>query len=262
MISSTAVQAWRACVTQEKQISVTTDFHDTDQGTTGITLTFHKSAASESPDHINFIKTSENLACTGGSLNPLINKTTTPAAITLGGSAHSLVCSRMVDNTPFQAGTRIVYADDSYVTVATTAGEITRHLPAILPPAPPAFPRGTIVAWFSHEGPIPSGWALCDGTNGNPDLRDRFLMGTGQYPDVGKTGGTNQQTVSVSIDQLFLATGGTEHSFAMREEGGNGVVNHRTPAGNLVDSFTAPATKTGTFDGRPAYTAIMYIIKQ
>lgn len=26
---------------------------------------------------------------------------------------------------------------------------------------------------------IPAGWALCDGNNGTPDLRDRFVLGAG-----------------------------------------------------------------------------------
>ncbi len=36
-------------------------------------------------------------------------------------------------------------------------------------------PRGTIVAFNSNKAP--SGWALCDGANGTPDLRGRFILG-------------------------------------------------------------------------------------
>ena len=34
-------------------------------------------------------------------------------------------------------------------------------------------PRGTIVAW--NHTTAPAGWALCDGQNGTPDLRGRFI---------------------------------------------------------------------------------------
>lgn len=39
-------------------------------------------------------------------------------------------------------------------------------------------PAGTIVIWSGSIGSIPAGWVLCDGTNGTPDLSDRFVMGT------------------------------------------------------------------------------------
>ena len=264
VISAAAVQAWQACVTQRAAISVDTTFNDTDQGTTGLTVSFHKSGASAGTDQIKWIKTS-NLDCTGGDLDALINKAVAPSPVELGSASHTLPCSRAVAGAPFQAGTRLVYADNSSVTISTTAGDITRSLPAILPPPPPsAVPKGTIVAWYSTVAPVPSGWALCDGTGGTPDLRDRFLMGTGLYPEVGKSGGTNQQTVSITIDRLDLATGGTDHPFAMRMANGNGIINHQTAcaACNLVDSYTQAASKQGQFDNRPAYTEIMYIIKQ
>lgn len=35
--------------------------------------------------------------------------------------------------------------------------------------------RGIIVAWSGTVANIPTGWALCDGTKGTPDLRGRFL---------------------------------------------------------------------------------------
>ena len=38
---------------------------------------------------------------------------------------------------------------------------------------------------------IPAGWALCDGTQGTPDLRDRFIVGAvGSYAR-GNTGGSS-----------------------------------------------------------------------
>jgi microcystin-dependent protein len=38
-------------------------------------------------------------------------------------------------------------------------------------------PRGVIVAWTGTSPP--TGWALCDGENGTPDLRGRFILGLG-----------------------------------------------------------------------------------
>jgi len=39
-------------------------------------------------------------------------------------------------------------------------------------------PTGIIVMWSGLINSIPNGWALCDGTKGTPDLRDRFIMAT------------------------------------------------------------------------------------
>lgn len=40
-------------------------------------------------------------------------------------------------------------------------------------------PIGTILPYVGSLSKIPAGWHLCDGTNGTPDMRDRFLMGAG-----------------------------------------------------------------------------------
>lgn len=42
---------------------------------------------------------------------------------------------------------------------------------------------GVIVAWSGTIAQIPQGWVLCDGDNGTPDLRDKFIIGARQ--DVG-----------------------------------------------------------------------------
>ena len=47
-------------------------------------------------------------------------------------------------------------------------------------------PIGTILAYVGDLNKIPNGWFLCDGTNGTPDLRNRFLEGVGTVGDVKK----------------------------------------------------------------------------
>ena len=41
-------------------------------------------------------------------------------------------------------------------------------------------PSGVIVMWSGLTTNIPPGWTLCDGNNGTPDLRDRFVVGASQ----------------------------------------------------------------------------------
>ena len=47
-------------------------------------------------------------------------------------------------------------------------------------------PVGSIIAYSGLLGSIPSNWHICDGTDGTPDLRDRFLRGTANAGDVNK----------------------------------------------------------------------------
>ena len=48
-------------------------------------------------------------------------------------------------------------------------------------------PKGTIVAWF-NENP-PKDWFKCDGTNGTPDLRGKFIYGYKHGSTIGRKGG-------------------------------------------------------------------------
>jgi microcystin-dependent protein len=57
-------------------------------------------------------------------------------------------------------------------------------------------PRGSIIMWSGAINMIPSGWVLCDGTNGTPDLRDRFIVGAGRNYHVSDTGGTDSVVLS------------------------------------------------------------------
>jgi microcystin-dependent protein len=41
-------------------------------------------------------------------------------------------------------------------------------------------PCGTIVMWSGKPEDIPVGWFICDGSNGTPDLRGRFILGSGK----------------------------------------------------------------------------------
>ena len=56
-------------------------------------------------------------------------------------------------------------------------------------------PTGVITLWYGNIGSIPSGWLLCNGSNGTPDLRDRFVVGAGNSYAVSQIGGTAEAIV-------------------------------------------------------------------
>lgn len=49
------------------------------------------------------------------------------------------------------------------------------------------FPIGTIIAWQNTA--IPSGWAVCNGNNGTPNLVDKFIRGIDATGTLRATGG-------------------------------------------------------------------------
>ena len=52
--------------------------------------------------------------------------------------------------------------------------------------------------WSGSSSNIPSGWLLCNGSNGTPDLRDRFIVGAGSSYGVGNIGGEATHTLTTA----------------------------------------------------------------
>ncbi|WPD21072.1 MAG: hypothetical protein SD837_12765 [Candidatus Electrothrix scaldis] len=78
----------------------------------------------------------------------------------------------------------------------------------------PPFPAGGIILWSGEIGNIPEGWALCDGTNGTPDLRERFVLGAGGSYGPGQKGGSSSHSHTIPGQELTISSGGA-HSHHM-----------------------------------------------
>lgn len=59
-------------------------------------------------------------------------------------------------------------------------------------------PAGLVCMWSGAADNIPDGWALCDGQDGRPDLRDRFVLGAGNTYAAGETGGEATHKLTAS----------------------------------------------------------------
>lgn len=117
-------------------------------------------------------------------------------------------------------------------------------------------PAGVIVMWSGSEAP--TGWALCDGTNGTPDLRGRFILGSSDEHELGETGG--EETHTLTIDEM------PKHDHAIRctFESGN------TTGGSMPKrdygewNTTVNVQKTGggsAHNNMPPYYVLAYIMK-
>jgi hypothetical protein len=84
-------------------------------------------------------------------------------------------------------------------------------------------PSGGIIMWSGSIGSIPSGWSLCDGTNGTPDLRDRFVVGAGGSYAVDATGGADSVTLTEnqipSHNHSMNSAGDHSHSTSISDPG-------------------------------------------
>ena len=102
-------------------------------------------------------------------------------------------------------------------------------------------PSGIIAVWSGSEGSIPSGWYLCNGSNGTPDLRNRFIVGAGSGSSysVGNTGGSNTVTLSTSqIPSHSHTTNNHSHNASVSDPGHGHSVSVSDPGHSHNTSVT------------------------
>lgn len=75
-----------------------------------------------------------------------------------------------------------------------------------------AVPVGTIILWYGKAADVPTGWAVCNGENGTPDMRGRFPVGAGNQYRPGDTGGA--ESVTLSVDELPSHS----HGYELRDD--------------------------------------------
>ena len=132
---------------------------------------------------------------------------------------------------------------------------------------------GSIIMWsgtLSSDSPqdvngtLHTNWKVCNGSNGTPDLRNRFIIGANSNSDIGNTGGSNSLTLTaqnlpnhshgITIyagDDLNWNTNGPNYPI-----GTDNVYNGES------DTIATTATGGGqAIDNRPSYYALAFIMR-
>ncbi|HUH35153.1 MAG TPA: hypothetical protein VL022_04905 [Moheibacter sp.] len=148
---------------------------------------------------------------------------------------------------------------------------------------PKVVPTGAIVMWAGAINQIPAGWKLCDGQNGTPDLRARFVVGYDDrevdYNAIGKTDGrkfvqlTEQQlpkhtpkgTVTIpphshTINGAIRSGGTQSNALTNKSNTPHSTISNTGSAGG--GTFTANMQEIGggaAHENRPPYYTLAFI---
>lgn len=104
-----------------------------------------------------------------------------------------------------------------------------------------------IYGWAGSVAAIPRGFSLCDGTNGTPDLQDRFIVGAGSGFNISDVGGA----VQISHD-FTSATHRHDFPGGFEMDGGDDY--------QAIDTEAVQVTgTTNTADTRPTFYALCFL---
>ena len=113
-----------------------------------------------------------------------------------------------------------------------------------------ALPAGVIVMWSGDTSNIPEYYQLCDGTNGTPDFRDKFVVGAGNVYAPGAQGGSVTSTLSIanlplhshtfsnsiSVSGSAITANAGGHTHIISDPGHH----HTMPLTNAYGPYTSP----------------------
>jgi hypothetical protein len=113
------------------------------------------------------------------------------------------------------------------------------------------FSTGMIILWSGAASAKPDGWYICDGTNGTPDLRGRFVIGSGTDSggtyDIGDTGDGSIPAHNHSA--TGITDSGHTHSLERISGWASGSYTQ-----NIVDVL--PKTPQNSKDSPPSYSGL------
>jgi hypothetical protein len=142
-------------------------------------------------------------------------------------------------------------------------------------------PTGGIIMWSGSVASIPTGWLLCNGSNGTPDLRSRFIVGAGSTYAVDATGGSadaivvshthtatvtdpgHTHTTTITGSTLRYSQGGAYEPLTTSSATPNATTANFASQSSVTGISVANSTtgSSGTNANLPPYYALAFIMK-
>jgi hypothetical protein len=210
------------------------------------------------------------VSVTGATMTgPLYASTTSPSApfeLAAKGYVDAQVATVATDAINSVA---VLKADTTYVNTQDAAlqSQINTGASQIADLYTKLFPQGGIIMWSGPVASIPSGWLLCNGANGTPNLQDRFILGAGGTAyNPGEVGGSTSVTTTLNgahdHSATLVASGAHNHNITVNNHaltldqipphshtirtGGNGTGNPVTTSGSANAYNTSVVGGNGT----------------
>jgi microcystin-dependent protein len=127
--------------------------------------------------------------------------------------------------------------------------------------------------WSGTQFDVPAGWAFCDGTNGTPNLTEKFIIcASANYPPTQTGGAASVALVKANLPNYDLPITDPSHSHIYQEAGTLQVQSGNT-TGCLTELSSSSTTSSTTgitvnsgggdtaFSIIPPYYALAYIMK-
>ena len=135
-------------------------------------------------------------------------------------------------------------------------------------------PIGAIIMWYKSTGEIPAGWHLCDGNEGTPDLRGKYVVGVSTDNERVPTGNTSHHHTNSSTNaggshfhDVTGSIGGTVSSVGVSQTG-SGVSGMSPTHGHAIDldlpdsgTHQHTTSDTNETNNNPPYLQLHFIMR-
>jgi hypothetical protein len=120
-------------------------------------------------------------------------------------------------------------------------------------------PKGIICIWSGSVASIPAGWVLCDGSNGTPDIRGKFVLGSSSKFDIGQTGGEESHALTIEEMPKHSHTVLPQRSWGQHSSGV--AFDSGGATGTEIEHKSSFSGNDKSHNNMPPYYALCYIMK-